>query len=403
MILYIAPYSGLPEEKTPFLAAARKARFLLTALRKIDPEVLLLDSSHSTNTRSISRPLEAFKNHELAITVIRPQQYFHPWVGRSLNIMQADSIIETIFRRFGKPQLCITYNGAAFESRAVASIARHSPLTKIAIEFEDAHFARFRGLHPKPLIDWLAWRRARRSYTHALAVNQQLANITTRLGLRTLLLPGVVGRSIEGIMEMHQPFDRGETVVGYFGGLTEEKGAQILLALIEAFRLRKGVRFVIGGSGPFAEGIRAASLAFPALVTFCGVMTDQDLAKALANTDVLLNPHALNEGVFPFKVMEAIATGRLVVSTRIGEEQLNLAGLCWANAAMVRCDLTVADFVHCIASARSLYEERRAAIRYAAVEAIAQFGEDALPRRLAEIFGITITPSPACCAEHPNN
>jgi glycosyltransferase involved in cell wall biosynthesis len=48
---------------------------------------------------------------------------------------------------------------------------------------------------------------------------------------------------------------------------------------------------------------------------------DEKLYELLTECDVAVNPHAsiqaMGEGVFPFKVLEAVASGRLVISTAL--------------------------------------------------------------------------------------
>ena len=51
------------------------------------------------------------------------------------------------------------------------------------------------------------------------------------------------------------------------------------------------------------------------MVTYFGVVSDIELAEIMGKTDVLLNPHIKMDGVFPFKLIEYVASGRLILSS----------------------------------------------------------------------------------------
>src|SRR3990172_4680439 len=134
MILFVAPYAGELPENTPFLAAARKIRFLLKLLKSIDHDVVLLNSAHRVNERrDFQFEVIALGKDEL-VEMVTPSTFPNAWMGRSINILQASSIVDAVVHRYGTPHLAWFYNGYAFESR-VAVLMKQRYGTKIILEF----------------------------------------------------------------------------------------------------------------------------------------------------------------------------------------------------------------------------------------------------------------------------
>jgi len=109
----------------------------------------------------------------------------------------------------------------------VASILKSEFGAINIIEFEDWHFARSRGFNPKLLIGWLFWRLALKDINFDFAVNERLAEILERNYIPTKMLPGLVATGIASLAKRFPPFFKSEITVGYFGGLSSEKCADI--------------------------------------------------------------------------------------------------------------------------------------------------------------------------------
>jgi len=113
--------------------------------------------------------------------------------------------------------------------------------------------------------------------------------------------------------------DDGNKHVLFVGRLAEEKG---LLPLLEAFaRLRarrSDVKLHVIGDGPEGEAARARCDArgMRDAVDFLGAQTHDQIAAWMGACDVLALP-SLREGC-PNVVLEALASGRPVVGTRVG-------------------------------------------------------------------------------------
>ena len=75
------------------------------------------------------------------------------------------------------------------------------------------------------------------------------------------------------------------------------------------------IKWFVTGKGPFEEELKLLSKNNSDIVTYFGVVSDIELAEIMGRTDVLLNPHIKMDGVFPFKLIEYVASGRLILSS----------------------------------------------------------------------------------------
>jgi glycosyltransferase involved in cell wall biosynthesis len=111
------------------------------------------------------------------------------------------------------------------------------------------------------------------------------------------------------------------TVVGYFGGLSPEKGANLILEALP--KSGNDIRYVVCGAGALKVEFEEAQRQFPDNLQFLGCVSTCELHQAMSRCDVIVNPHkplsAYGQGIFPFKIVEAIASGRVVVSTELGD------------------------------------------------------------------------------------
>lgn len=166
----------------------------------------------------------------------------------------------------------------------------------------------------------------------------------------------------------------------YVGRVSREKDLPVLA---EAFgklaRMRKDVRLVVVGDGPYLEEMRRALKNTPAV--FTGVLEGEDLAQAYASADIFVFPSATD--TFGNVVLEAQASGLPAIVTDQGGPMENIipdkTGLV-AEAgnpdSLLRCVLHLAD-----------YPERRGYMGEAARKFMEGRTFDATFLRTWEIFG----------------
>lgn len=366
MILFVAPYAGELPEDAPFLAASRKIRFLLQLLKSIDRDVVLLNSAHRVNRRRDMQFETISLGNGETIEMITPETFSNVWIGKTVNILQAPSIVEAVVHHYGKPRLAWFYNGYAFESR-VEIILKQRFGTKTVLEFEDWHFARNQGLNPKPWLDWYYWNKSTKYCDFAFAVNENLQRRLGNKGVSTQLLPGVISDWVNTLREQSPPFSHaGRVVVGYFGGLSREKGAQFLLELIA--RAKPQIQFVVTGKGELESDFEEIASRFPEKICFLGAVSEDKLREAMSSVDVIINAHEENDGIFPFKVLEAVTSGRLLISA-----PLPMSGYEWLKDAIEFRELSITEFLAAIDTANEIYNKRRKDIALVAKSAQEKF------------------------------
>lgn len=97
----------------------------------------------------------------------------------------------------------------------------------------------------------------------------------------------------------------------FVGRLSLEKGAD---KLVEAWKSLPDIPLRIVGDGP--ERSQLESIA-PAHVTFCGLLSREDVRKEMAHASALIMPSIWYEG-FPMTIVEAFSTGLPVIASRLG-------------------------------------------------------------------------------------
>ena len=380
MLVFIAPYSAFNRERNRDLGAARKIEFFLTLAAHLTRDIVLINSAHEEQAWS-EREVRDARIGDKPIREIVLRRYPVRTIGKMLNLFEVAAVSREI-SMLGKPDTVWIYNPYAFESMLARELSKQTG-ARLVLQFEDWLFSR-RRWHPKPMLDFIAWRFLP-APTVCLAVNESLATREhRRSGCPVVLCPGVVSDDLIDVCRQRRPFSRegAPTVIGYFGGLSAEKGADIVLDLI---RLSRG-RFVfhVCGQGPLASAFEQLGAEGHA-VHFHGRVDDETLLALISECDVLVNPHAsiekMGNGVFPFKVIEYVASGRLVISTElpaISMKEIHEA-ICFAAPEAA----AIAD---ALANAQETYLRKRTKIEKAIDAAAALLSQGALRRALSPII-----------------
>ena len=352
------------------LLASRKIEAVIQMLSGRGQPILLINTAHNLLEDKKLTVAEILFGTVL-VTEINLSTMRSSVLGKLRNLLQTRQIFD-LAMSFGKPSLIWLYNGYAFESMFGFASAKHVRCP-VVLEMEDWHFSRYRGINPKPLIDWWFCRRLLPQVAHAFAVNQQVAHRISNSVKSVSLFPGIVTEGVKSILSTSPaPFSRTNhpITIGYFGGLSLEKGADKLLSLAKSLSTR--FKLVVTGAGPLREEFRACAAAHPDLLEFDGVVEESRLLYRLAQCDVVVNPHTpidlMANGVFPFKVVEYVASGRLVISTK-----LPMDGLEPVLQGVQFVDYSIDALVDAIRSSSFTYNHNIKTIRAGAVEAARLF------------------------------
>ncbi len=374
MIVIVASYSPAERLGVSHLGAARKIEAVVEVLSRLDDFIVLVNTAHHSNSKSELMTMESMIG-SIKVLELTPSTFVNKKLGKLLNILEVPAVIDAVLK-LGQPKLIWLYNGYAFESR-FGQIIHQKIGCKVILELEDWHFARGRGLNPKPFVDWYFWRKLMPCASYSFAVNASLAQRMGGVSAKVGLFPGIVA---DGVADLNRifplfPSTNKNCVVGYFGGLSIEKGADQVAALVSA--LPSNFRMVVTGSGELQEVFQELQEKYGEKLAFHGRVGDKKLLELIGSCDVLLNPHApidsMANGVFPFKVIEGIASGRLMISTPLPSSGL--------ESVLQGVDFISHDFqalLNAVVDARATYEKNRYCIEQGALEAAKLFGKNAI-------------------------
>lgn len=111
--------------------------------------------------------------------------------------------------------------------------------------------------------------------------------------------------------------------VVYAGRLCPLKGVDLLLEAIAEMK-EPNIRFTITGTGPMQDQVKKAAMLDPR-VTYTGLIPRRDLMDVYKNADLVLNlqrtDNRTHRYVFPSKVVECLATGVPLLTTRTGHAE----------------------------------------------------------------------------------
>jgi glycosyltransferase involved in cell wall biosynthesis len=382
MIVIVAPYSPPSREGVAHLGASRKLETIISILFRLDPKIVLINSAHNQKTPT---PLTISEVEICGVAVIEvtPQLSASRQFGKFKNIFHVKQILDVV-QTLGIPQLFWFYNGYAFEMR-FAEIAKYKFCVPMIFEFEDWHFSRNRGFSLKPYVDYFFWRRAVVLMSESFVVNKMIASKIEKFIKQVHILPGIVPKVLSNIAKESQPFSiySDSIHIGFFGGLSVEKGADLILKLVTT--LPKGYVLHVTGTGVLAADFEECAKKNPEILRYYGRVDDAKLYQLISKCDVMLNPHSsidnMSNGVFPFKVIEAIASGRLLISTAVPKDGLEdvLQGVHFVEH-------NINAFKSAIFSCRLHYDHNASLIARGADIANQRFGEDTLLDRVKLIL-----------------
>ncbi len=371
MIIIVAPYSPVSLSRDPHLGAARKIEMVVEALAVLDSEIILVNSAH--NEVNAKANIENLEVGGVRVKHVIPPTYSNKKMGKLLNLKDINKTVSACMA-FGQLKMVWIYNSYAFENLFSMVIKKKADVP-VVLEFEDWHFSRSRGLNPKPYIDNLFWKCNLKNIEFSFGVNDKLANIMSGYGVESALLPGVVPANLIKLCDQETAFSDEVIKVGYFGGLTEEKGVDVLIDAID--KSPEGYKFFVSGAGILEKDLVLLSNKYPLKLDFHGRITEKKLYELIASVDVIINPHSpindMSQGVFPFKVVEAVASGKLLITTEL--PAANVPGLL---EGAVFYDGSAKGLVECITQSRYLHKRLRGKIHSSTLVARERFSINAL-------------------------
>lgn len=249
-----------------------------------------------------------------AVTLWRPFRVPHRKFGKVLNVLFNGNLFAHL--RALQPALVWIYNSYAFEG----AIARRFQAAgvPVVLELEDLPLARKRSWNPKAFWDQRYFERLLEQCALVTFVNDGLMQRYQGRTQRAMLLPSVLN---DGLVKLTRTarFSARRYVLGYFGGLSPEKGAAVLLQALNL--LPASWHLVVTGTGALEAAFKEAARRYADRLTFHGTVSPAELHRLMVTCDVIVNPHhsieAMRDGVFPFKVCESLASGALLVSTAL--------------------------------------------------------------------------------------
>jgi glycosyltransferase involved in cell wall biosynthesis len=372
-LVLVAPYS--PDETPAHLGAAKKIELVAALLGRLDFELHLVDSSHARC--EFSPPIfgESRRMGEQQITLWRPASLPSRKLGKLANVYASGELFARITSV--KPAVVWLYNSYAFEARLGLHLRRRANC-RLVLELEDLPMARGRGLNPKPYLDEFYFRRLLKSSDLVTFVNDGLRRrFASELIGRSMLFPSIITQDLTA-QEPPARFGAPAYTVGYFGGLERDKGAAVLLDLLPI--LPESWQLNVTGAGSLEADFQAAANLNPGKLKFHGRVSHQRVVELMLQSDAIVNPHAsiaeMSDGVFPFKVCEAIASGALVISTTLPSIDVDLSRSVYFYEGGAK-GLSAA-----LAMARQHYIENQVEIRRVRDVICSRYGEEAVMREL---------------------
>lgn len=336
-IFFVGDLNIKINKKTRFIGANKKIRIILSSLIKQGYDICNINSVPQMGAR---RPIciqEIFFFEKEPIKCLTIPTYNYNKLGRFKNIFDAKAVLQFAVDKFGTPDFVWCYNAYAFQMR-FASLAKQEYKCPVILEFEDWHFSRSSIFNLKALIDWYFWKKAIPFIDYCYAVNPWVEEKMKKNGVNSSILPGILTKEIINLKPASTKVNKKILHIGYFGGLVAEKGGLLILELINLIRMNKSchLKFHITGNGELMPKFELLSKSNPELVQYYGVVEDKKFNNIISKMDILLNPHFDLKGVLPFKLLEYIASGRIVVSG-----PLNLFGtkLQWLLGGIIIIDL----------------------------------------------------------------
>jgi len=336
-ILYIASYQG-PDIvvrrrmiRNRSLGGSRKIELISNMLHRQGHDVTILSSGIPAE-----RSGRFYRAFESTTTGIPGKGVRVLYAGgldvRFLNYAFAIlSSIKWIKHEYSKKpfDMLLAYNIDEFTWPVTWFYLRCIDMIPIMLEYEDSVDVTGRGHNVLRSMIWHSmekWLSTR--LRGVISVNSVIA---ARLkNPNTYIMRGVVSEKFCQTVSFRKPPLSGSPpyIATFCGSLMPDKGVNLIPEIAEKFKGR--ITFVIAGTGPLQNALKMAAQNSRGDVEFVGQLTNQDLNKLLGSSDILINPHEdePSGGILPFKLVEYLTAGGIVVTTTTGNQRDDLFNYC---------------------------------------------------------------------------
>ncbi len=378
-IIIIAAYSPPGNSGLSNLGASKKIESVVRMLKTLNKSIVLINSAHNQEEFGRSRVRRQIVGGVNTV-VVTPFTLPNRKIGKLLNLLFAIYCARR-FSRKSKKQLIWCYNGYAFE--CLFALSLDAP-KEIVVEMEDMPFSRKRGRFDiKDRLDSFLLDILADKVNLMTCVNQAIADYFSALPAKKILFPSVINQKLAS-QGFNAPFSGGSRTIGYFGGLNQEKGADVMLELVR--ELPADWRVIVTGGGVLAADFVALAAQFPERLTFGQNVSEEQLHRYMQECDVLVNPHKpivdMGNGVFPFKVYEYIYTRRLVLTTKLPAERSVI------ESALEFFDGSVHALKAKLTDAEAIYLNRRGNIDAAAEYIATNFSEQGFANSVVQLLKV---------------
>ena len=320
MIILICHYGGESPESSPFIASAKKIKAIIEMLSLLDTSVLVINTSCTDQRMPPDFDLQNLVATS-GLRFISSPRFFSTRVSRFFSPLFS-CIILILFRLRG---ICVsyvcTYNNLASEVLPVMFSSVLFPCSVGTLFYDDHIYARPKKWYSdRRIFDYIVWSFSKpfNSYRLGFAVNPFLADELQRANITSYLLPYLFNsedrpRSISSMPSIiHSLMEKFKFKLLYSGALNSDKGFDRLLDLTSY--LHNDEILFVTGSGPLTENVKLIS-ELNQQVKFLGLLKQDQLDHIYNESNVFISLHPLTDLVFPFKIIEALYCGMIVVTT----------------------------------------------------------------------------------------
>lgn len=371
-VVVVAPFS--PRHPPENLGADKKIALVIGLLHRLGHSVHLVDSSHSTLAFESALLAQPDFVGDVPVILYRPACLPNRKLGKLANVFSAAVMAKKLVAL--RPKFVWIYNSYAYEARLALALKRMCA-TKIVLELEDMPLARYRGLNIKPWLDHYFLDPLLSAASLITCVNAVIKNKVPDGERRAILFPSLVQHSFWETPD-NTRFRSTDKRVGYFGGLEAEKGAHLLLELLPM--LPTDWKMVVTGVGSLTDAFVSAQQKYAGRIEYHGRVSNEAVTRLMSSCDAIVNPHSSSsqflEGVFPFKVCEAIASGALLVTTPLPSIDFDL------SRSVLVFDGTAHGLASSLGQAENFYSENASSVAESREYVRQQYSEEAVFEKL---------------------